>query len=153
MRDSLGRNHMTNSNTIRVRVPLVAVFYLGLFLIALVLWPIALAALVAKETSSSSATWLLAAACTTLWVLLLLHVAKRCSGPAISYWRGLLVVAASMTTGWFYLSFIVVFPALFITFLLSVAFALWSDLGAGPEVAAARFHKVVARSHRWRMRR
>ena len=143
---------MTTPTTVRLRIPKIALLYLGLFALVALFWPFAVAARLAKTGSTSLTIWPAALATTLLWTLFLLHVAKRCSGPSLSFWRGLLVVAGSMTTGSHYLSLLIVIPALTIVLLLSISFALLSDFGTEPDRAAARFRNLVARSYRWRMR-
>ncbi len=78
---------------------------------------------------------------------------KRCSSKALSYWDGLLFVAAFMSAGWIYFALVFVPPALLLVFLVSVGLSLYYDLAPRSETNAAyRFHQMVTFFHKNRMR-
>ena len=136
----------------KVKVSGVAHFYTWLFALALILWPLLAPALRARRVDVPLASWRTAAGFVVVTLALFWYAHRRCSSEKLSYWDGLLVVSASMMTGWTYNTVVVVFPALLYTFLASVYFALLADARRAPKEAQERFHRLVYRMYQHRMR-
>jgi hypothetical protein len=76
--------------------------------------------------------------------LLLLVAQKKCSSEAVPFWRGLLLISASMRTGWLYTDVVLA--------VLAVPFALFAAvLFLASSNPAARFHRLVYRFYEHRM--
>jgi hypothetical protein len=127
-------------------------FYTWIFVLAISLWPVVALALRARHVAIPTDSWLAAVGTVGVIQALFWYVQSRCSSEKLSYWDGLLIVTASMMTGWVYSSMLVVFPVLLFTFLSSVGFALYCEVRGVPSEAAELFHKLVARLYRNRMR-
>ena len=91
-----------------------------------------------------------------LWPLVIavfwFYADRRCSSERLGFKDGLLWVAGSMTAGWVYLSFVLVFPALLVVFFLSVLIAIVGDLRRSPTYPKATWSKMVHFFYRNRMR-
>jgi hypothetical protein len=135
------------------RIPVFGTFYTGMFLLGLTLWPIAVAAVMAERPPLPRFAWPIAVAGVAGMLALLGYVQRRCSTERLSFWRGLVVIASCMTTGWVYFSMIFVFPALLATFVACLALAVYGDLRGDPGRAATWFHGFVAGFYAIRMRR
>jgi hypothetical protein len=80
------------------------------------------------------------------------YAQRRCSSDRMRFSDGLLWVTASMMTGWLYLSFIIVLPALLIVFSGSVLIALYGNISRAPRYSQAKFHRLIYYFYRNRMR-
>jgi hypothetical protein len=76
---------------------------------------------------------------------------RRCSSEDLSYWDGLLVAAASVTTGKNLISLCRAFCLLFSVVILSVLFAVYHDEGCARRHAGLRFAKLIIRLHKQRL--
>jgi hypothetical protein len=56
------------------------------------------------------------------------YASNRCSDERLRYQDGLRWVAASLTTGWLYMSAVLVLPVLLVVFVESVMIALYGDI-------------------------
>ena len=89
-----------------------------------------------------------------LLIQVLLWIAqRRCSSEDLSYWEGLLVAAASMTTGIAPITLVLSFGVLLFTVAISFVFALIPD-GTHPlHHASIRYSKLIIAIHRHRLYR
>ena len=133
------------------RWPPFAVFYASVFLLALIALPVVVVGL-KREALFVPPTVALSVTVLTLWLFLLWHVQRRCSSERLSYWRGLVAIAAWMSTGWPILSILFALPVLLVVFLGSLVITLESDISRTPGRAAPRFQQLVARVYGFRMR-
>jgi hypothetical protein len=78
---------------------------------------------------------------------------RRCTTERLPYWNGLMWVAASMMTGWTYMSFFIVLPVLLVVFPVSVLIAILGDLRHSSGYAADKWSRIVSHFYRHRMRR
>ena len=76
---------------------------------------------------------------------------RRCSSEDLSYWDGLLVAAASVTTGENLISLCRAFCLLFSVVIASVLFAVDHDEGCARRHAGLRFGKLIIRLHKQRL--
>jgi hypothetical protein len=76
---------------------------------------------------------------------------RRCSSEDLSYWDGLLVAAASVTTGANLISLCRAFCRLFAVVLVSVLFAADHDERCARRHAGIRFAKLIIRLHKQRV--
>ncbi len=76
---------------------------------------------------------------------------RRCGDPRQSYLTGLSWITQFTMTGWTYLSFATVMPALLAAFLGSVAIAIVGDIRRAPSYAPARWWRLVGFFYRHRM--
>ena len=76
---------------------------------------------------------------------------RRCSSEDLSYWDGLLVAAASVTTGENLISLCRAFCLLFAVVIVSVLFAVGHDEGCARRHAGLRFGKLIIRLHKQRL--
>jgi heme/copper-type cytochrome/quinol oxidase subunit 4 len=136
----------------RSRLPPLAIAYTGLFLLVLTIVPALVVCTLAADSFSVPAVTGLAFAVTTLWLLLFWHVQRRCSSERLSCGRGLVIIAAYLSTGWAYFSFLFVIPGLLIASVASLVIVLQSELQGAPERTAPRFEDLVRRFYRYRMR-
>lgn len=136
----------------KVNVSGFAHFYTWLFALALILWPLLAPALRARRADVPLTSWFTATGFAVVTLILFWYAHRRCSSEKLSYWDGLLVVSASMMTGWIYATVVVIFPALLYTFLASVYFALLAEARRAPNEAQERFHRLVYRMYQNRMR-
>jgi hypothetical protein len=83
----------------------------------------------------------------TLWM-----TQRRCSSEPLSYWDGLLVAAASVTTGGNLISLCRAFCLLLAVVILSVLFAVDHDERCAGRHAGLRFGKLVIWLHKQRLR-
>ena len=79
------------------------------------------------------------------------YAQQRCSSDRMRFGDGLLWVTASMMTDWFYISFLVVFPALLAVFSGSVLIALYGDIRRTPGYSQTKWHRLVYYFYRNRM--
>lgn len=86
--------------------------------------PLLWLALHARHAPVSKPMWWSAAAASVGIQALLLLAARRCSGERMSFGQGLLLVAASMTTGWLYWDMLVVVLAVWSIHLASCVLAV-----------------------------
>jgi hypothetical protein len=77
---------------------------------------------------------------------------RRCSSEPLSYWDGLLVAAASVTTGGNLISLCRAFCLLLAVVILSVLFAVDHDERCAGRHAGLRFGKLVIWLHKQRLR-
>src|SRR6266702_1617654 len=77
---------------------------------------------------------------------------RRCSSEDLSYWDGLLVAAASVTTGGNLISLFRAFCLLFAVVIVSIMFAVDHDERSAARHAGLRFAKLVIWLHRQRLR-
>ena len=76
---------------------------------------------------------------------------RRCSSEDLSYWDGLLVAAASVTTGANLISLCRAFYLLFAVVIISVLFAVDHDERCARRHAGIRFAKLIIRLHKQRL--
>ena len=124
----------------------------GFFFIALSVSPVAIFLLLRRGQPIADVDWILPIVGVGVIQALFWYADKRCSSENLSYWNGLLFVAAFMSTGWIYMSMLLIFPALLVAFLASVGLALYYDLTFTPGKAAFKFHRLVHTFHQHRMR-
>jgi hypothetical protein len=136
----------------RVRVSGFAHVYTWLFLALLSTWPLAVPALTARHSFVPASTWASALAAVVSIQALFWYVRFRCSNQSLSYWNGLLIVSASMSTGWVQMSFLFVLPSLLVVFLASVLFAAYAEVRRVPAEAAVRFQALLMWFYGNRMR-
>lgn len=138
-------------NAQRKRFSLAVSLYLTLFLLLLAFTPLGLTAKV-NGAAEVRAFWVVS----LLWPILigglLAYANWRCSSEQMSYRDGLLWVTASMMTGWLYMSFILVLPALLLAVSGSVLIALYGDVRRIPGFARAKWPRMVHYFYRNRMR-
>jgi hypothetical protein len=84
---------------------------------------------------------------TALWI-----TQRRCSSEDLSYWDGLLVAAASVTTGGSLISLFRAFCLLFAVVIVSVLFAVDHDERRAGRHAGLRFGKLIVWLHKQRLR-
>ena len=77
---------------------------------------------------------------------------RRCSSEDLSYWDGLLVAAASVTTGGSLISLFRAFCLLFAVVIVSVLFAVDHDETRVGRHAGLRFGKLIVWLHKQRLR-
>jgi hypothetical protein len=77
---------------------------------------------------------------------------RRCSSEDLSYWDGLLVAAASVTTGENLISLCRACCLLFAVVIVSVLFAVDHDERCAGRLAGLRFGKLVIWLHKQRLR-
>jgi hypothetical protein len=77
---------------------------------------------------------------------------RRCSSEDLSYWDGLLVAAASVTTGENLISLCRAFCLLFAVVIVSVLFAVDHDERCAGRHAGLRFGQLVIWLHKQRLR-
>jgi hypothetical protein len=78
---------------------------------------------------------------------------RRCSSEDLTFWEGLLVAAASVTTRSSLLSLLRALPLLLAIVLLSVWFALDHDGNSSARHAGLRFGMLIIGVHKRRLRR
>jgi hypothetical protein len=76
---------------------------------------------------------------------------SRCASEDLSYWEGLLVVGAAMTTGIGPISLLLSFPVLLLTVAASFLFALIHDANKPRRHAAIRFGRLIIGIHKQRL--
>lgn len=76
---------------------------------------------------------------------------RRCSSQDLSYWDGLLIVAASMRTGIGPISLVLSFPVLLFTVGASFVFALSHDARDPLHHAVIRYGNLIVAIHRRRL--
>ena len=135
----------------RVKVGVFVHLYAWVFVLMASLWPLIPPLVVARHSAVPTSTWAVAVGLVAFMQATFWYVQRRCSSDKLSYWDGLLVVTASMMTGWMYSSLIVALPVLAFTFVASFLFAVYADVRQVPGEAAERFHKLVVRLYQNRM--
>jgi hypothetical protein len=134
-----------------VRFPWMVHAYVWVFLIALGLAPVISVLLRRRYSPVSLTDWVSAIMLMAVIQALFLYSQKRCSSDKLSYWNGLLYVAAFMSTGWSYLSMVFVFPTLLIVFIASITLSIYYDLAPSRVNAAFQFHRIVSFFYKNRM--
>lgn len=135
----------------RVKVGLMAHLYTWLFVLMASLWPITLPLAAARHGAVPPGAWIMAVGLVVFMQAAFWYVQHHCSSERLSYWDGLLIVTASMMTGWMHSSLIVALPVLAFTFVASLLFAVHAHVRRVPGEAAERFRKRVVRLHQNRM--
>jgi hypothetical protein len=135
------------TTTARTRFSIFVYFYLGIFLLLLAFFPLCFAATIGRP-----AYWLASAIWPVVIITLWGYSRSRCSSDRMPFGDGLLWVTASMMTGWLYMSFAVVFPALLVVFWASVLIALYGDICRVPGYSQAKWQGLVHYFYRHRMR-
>ena len=123
--------------------------YLWLSLAFICLLPIVGVAVAAAPEQAETEDLLKALAASIVTCALLAFADFRCSTSDFSYKTGLLYVTAFMQTGWVYLSFLYVVPALLGMCIASVALAVYSL--KDPDSSRRRFAALVQFFYRHRM--
>lgn len=139
--------------TRRIKVSAFAHFYALSFAVAVIGWPLLWTALYWRHVVAPVSAWRLAALGVTAMLLLSAYAWWRCSSDALGYWDGLLVVAASMRTGWTYNSLVVVLPSLLFTFCSSLVFAVQAEVRQTPGDASMRFRALIGGFYQKRLLR
>lgn len=96
-----------------------------------------------RGTTPTTPQWMEAGAATGALIVLMHLVERRCSTPDRSFHGGLLVIAASVSSGWLFLDVLFVLIALLFTQAAACALALGRD---PPE----RFRELVSAFHQRR---
>jgi hypothetical protein len=135
----------------RVKVGVFVHLYAWGFVLMASLWPLVPPLVLARHSVVPSRAWIMAVGFVVFIQAAFWYVQRRCSSEKLSYWDGLLVVTASMMTGWMYSSLIVALPVLAFTFVASFLFAVYADVRRVPGEAAERFRKLVGRLYQNRM--
>jgi hypothetical protein len=135
----------------RVKVGFFVHLYAWTFVLLSSLWPLVPPLVLARHSVVPTSTWAVAVGLVVFIQAAFWYVQYRCSSDKLSYWDGLLVVTASMMTGWVYSSLIVTLPVLAFTFVASFLFALYAEIRRAPGEAAERFHNLVVRLYQHRM--
>lgn len=125
--------------------------YAGIFFLCFFASPLLVVAHRHRHEPIPQDELLQAAAITFFLLLCMAYARKRCANERMGYWRGVLIVAGSMTAGWVYFSMVFVFPALLYLSIMSVLYALLGDLRGRPELAPGSFQKLVLRFYEHRM--
>lgn len=137
----------------RPQFPLPVRVYFGMFFALVCLIPLGLGKIVAA--GGAVAPRYIAAS--LIWSILIavsfLYAQARCSSERLHSQDGLQWVTASMMTGWTYMSFATVFPALAVSFFGSILIALAGDLRGDKTYAPDMFAWLVRFFYRNRMRR
>jgi len=135
----------------RLQAPWYVHVYVWTFMIALGVSP---AVYVLRAGESMQFREALCALAGVLLIQNLLWIAqRRCSSEDLSYWEGLLVAAASMTTGIAPISLLLSFCVLLFTVAASFVFALLHDGSHPLRHASFRFGKLIVAIHRRRLYR
>jgi len=130
-------------------------FYLVTFFLLLGFLPICLVATIG-DLAAHPHYWVASLIWPVGMIALAFYAQRRCSSERMRFRDGLLWITASMMTGWVYMSFLTVWPALFIAFLGSVVFAIYGDLNRQVNTATvntATAYTYSPRSHVSRTRR
>jgi len=138
-------------NAERQRFSLPVYFYLVTFFLLLGFLPICLTATIGRAATAPT-YWLASLMWPAVIAVLWGYAQRRCSSDRMPFSDGLLWVTASMMTGWLYMSFIVVFPVLFVVFSGSVLIALYGDIRRTPWDSRAKWHRLIYYFYRNRMR-
>jgi hypothetical protein len=89
-----------------------------------------------------------------VFIQLLFWIAqRRCSSEDLTYWEGLLVVAASVETGSYLISLPLAFLMLLFTFVASLFFALLHNPRRAARYAPLCFGRMVVAIHKRRLYR
>jgi hypothetical protein len=136
----------------RVKVSGSAHIYTWLFAAILSIWPLAIPMLAARHSFVPPSTWVNAFIAVVVIQAIFWYVRVRCSDQNLSYWNGLLIVSASMSTGWVQMSFLIVLPSLLVVFLASLLLAAYAEVRRVPEEAATRFQSLLRWFYTNRMR-
>lgn len=126
--------------------------YVWMFLVALSTTPVIAVLLLRRGFPIDTADWEATIAAMFCIQVLFWYSQKRCSSEVLSYWNGLLFVAAFMSTGWVYFSMAFIFPALLLVFLASIGLSVYYDLFPSKMNAAFRFHQMIHFFQKNRMR-
>ncbi|WP_263365229.1 hypothetical protein [Edaphobacter bradus] len=138
-------------NAERPRFSLLVYFYLVTFFLLLGFLPICLTATIGRA-AAMPAYWLASLMWPAVIAVLWGYAQRRCSSDRMRFSDGLLWVTASMMTGWLYMSFIFVLPALLVVFSGSVLIALYGDIRRTPGYSHAKWQRLVYYFYRNRMR-
>jgi amino acid transporter len=137
--------------TARPRFSLFVYFYLVTFFLLLGFLPICLVATIGRVVVLPR-FWVVSLIWPFGMIALAFYAQRRCSSERMHFRDGLLWITASMMTGWVYMSFLTVWPALLVAFWGSVFFAIYGDLNRAPGYSPARWHRLVSYFYRNRMR-
>jgi hypothetical protein len=137
---------------VRVRVSGFTHVNTWLFVVLLSIWPLAIPMWAAHHSFALASRWFIAVFAIVLIQALFWYARLRCSNQSVSYWNGLLIVAASMSTGWAQMSFLIILPTLLAVFLASLLFAIYAEVRRVPEEAATRFQGLLKWFYAHRMR-
>jgi hypothetical protein len=107
--------------------------------------------ILATRDRIESAEWLEALVAVVLIQGALWIAQRRCASEDLSYWEGLLVAGAAMTTGIGPISLMLSFPVLLLTVAASVLFALIHDADRPRRNAPIRFGKLIIGIHKQRL--
>jgi len=125
--------------------------YVWVFLIALGMTPVILVLLKRRSFPTEPSDWILAIIEMIGIQILFWYVQRRCSSENLSYWDGLLYVAAFNETGWPYLSMVFVFPSLLLIFIASMSLSIYYEFVPPSAKAAFQFHRMISFFYRNRM--
>jgi hypothetical protein len=126
--------------------------YALLFVAAALLTPILWAAILSRHAVVGESAWLIACSSSVLVGVAFLYANARCSSSRLTFREGMLFVAASMSTGWMYMSLFFSLAGLAIAFAAAVGLSLYNDITRSPAQSPIVFHRVVAAFYRHRMR-
>jgi len=143
----------TAGPSIRPRFSLVVQTYFWLAFCVLGLSPIFVVYSIANRTPVSLAWGIASASWPAIVAALFWYGARRCSTDKMSFRDSLLWITRSTITGWMFMSFFTVIPALLTAFLSSILIAVYGDLQRQPDYAPAKWAQIVSFFYRNRMRR
>jgi len=122
----------------------------AIFIAALLASPFFVVAFNHKHEFIPFPLWSEAGAVSASFLVALAYAWHRCSTAQLSYWRGLLVVAGSMSGGTFGFSMVFAFPALLFTVIASIFFSLSGDILRLAGVPPTKFQVLVSRFYKHR---
>jgi hypothetical protein len=134
-----------------LRFPLMVHVYVWTFLVGIGVSPVLVLLLRRHTHPITPDAWISAIAMIIAIQLLFFYAQRRCSSQALSFWNGLMYVAAFMETGWPYLSIVFVYPSLLAVFILSIALSLYSDMTLAPSRASIQYRRMVGFFYKYRM--
>ncbi len=137
--------------TARPRFSLFVYFYLVTFFLLLGFLPICFVATIGR-VAVHPRYWVVSLIWPVVMIALVFYAQRRCSSERMHFRDGLLWITASMMTGWVYMSFFTVWPALLVAFWGSVFFAIYGHLNRAPGYSQTRWHRLVSYFYRNRMR-
>jgi len=126
--------------------------YVGVFLTLFCSWPLLLFVVTKRELPGSTSDWFLVIVPMVLLAAALAFAERCCSDEKFSFGTGLIWVAVFMSTGWPYVSMLVVFPILLVVVLASIGFAGLGIITGSSATAPTSFQHLVRFFHQHRMR-
>ncbi len=141
----------TNTTADRLQAPVRTHVYVWIFMITMGVSPL-LYSLGTREYLETR-NWPGACIAVVLIQVLFWIAQRRCSSEDLTYWEGLLVVAAAVETGSYLISLPLAFLMLLFTFAASLFFALLHDPRSAARHAPLCFGRMIVAIHRRRLYR